>query len=147
MMKLLDIEIVTAEKTIFSGQASLIQIPGIEGELGILPSHAPIITELDPGEVLIKNEKEVLSLVLSGGFVEVFNDKVTILADAAERTNEIDIEKTKEAIEKAEKIVESKGSDIDIQKALFVIRASKAQLRVANRRRSTKSQRSRQKND
>ena len=77
-MKLLDIEIVTAEKTIFSGQASLIQIPGIEGELGILPSHAPIITELDPGEVLIKNEKEVLSLVLSGGFVEVFNDKVTI---------------------------------------------------------------------
>jgi|TARA_B100001750_G_C15118711_1_gene403896 F-type H+-transporting ATPase subunit epsilon len=138
-MKLLDIEIVTAEKTIFSGQASLIQIPGIEGELGILPSHAPIITELDPGEVLIKNEKEVLSLVLSGGFVEVFNDKVTILADAAERTNEIDIEKTKEAIEKAEKIVESKGSDIDIQKALFVIRASKAQLRVANRRRSTKS--------
>ena len=139
MMKLLDIEIVTAEKTIFSGQASLIQIPGIEGELGILPSHAPIITELDPGEVLIKNEKEVLSLVLSGGFVEVFNDKVTILADAAERTNEIDIEKTKEAIEKAEKIVESKGSDIDIQKALFVIRASKTQLRVANRRRSTKS--------
>ena len=139
MMKLLDIEIVTAEKTIFSGQASLIQIPGIEGELGILPSHAPIITELDPGEVLIKNEKEVLSLVLSGGFVEVFNDRVTILADAAERTNEIDIEKTKEAIEKAEKIVESKGSDIDIQKALFVIRASKAQLRVANRRRSTKS--------
>ena len=138
-MKLLDIEIVTAEKTIFSGQASLIQIPGIEGELGILPSHAPIITELDPGEVLIKNEKEVLSLVLSGGFVEDFNDKVTILADAAERTNEIDIEKTKEAIEKAEKIVESKGSDIDIQKALFVIRASKAQLRVANRRRSTKS--------
>ena len=138
-MKLLDIEIVTAEKTIFSGQASLIQIPGIEGELGILPSHAPIITELDPGEVLIKNEKEGLSLVLSGGFVEVFNDKVTILADAAERTNEIDIEKTKEAIEKAEKIVESKGSDIDIQKALFVIRASKAQLRVANRRRSTKS--------
>ena len=139
MMKLLDIEIVTAEKTIFSGHASLIQIPGIEGELGILPSHAPIITELDPGEVLIKNEKEVLSLVLSGGFVEVFNDKVTILADAAERTNEIDIEKTKEAIEKAEKIVESKGSDIDIQKALFVIRASKTQLRVANRRRSTKS--------
>ena len=138
-MKLLDIEIVTAEKTIFSGQASLIQIPGIEGELGILPSHAPIITELAPGEVLIKNEKEVLSLVLSGGFVEVFNDKVTILADAAERTNEIDIEKTKEAIEKAEKIVESKGSDIDIQKALFVIRASKTQLRVANRRRSTKS--------
>ena len=138
-MKLLDIEIVTAEKTIFSGQASLIQIPGIEGELGILPSHAPIITELDPGEVLIKNEKEVLSLVLSGGFVEVFNDKVTILADAAERTNEIDIEKTNEAIEKAEKIVESKGSDIDIQKALFVIRASKTQLRVANRRRSTKS--------
>ena len=138
-MKLLDIEIVTAEKTIFSGQASLIQIPGIEGELGILPSHAPIITELDPGEVLIKNEKEVLSLVLSGGFVEVFNDKVTILADAAERTNEIDIEKTKEAIEKAEKIVESKGSDIDIQKALFVIRASKTQLRIANRRRSTKS--------
>ena len=139
MIKLLDIEIVTAEKTIFSCQACLIQIPGIEGELGILPSHAPIITELDPGEVLIKNEKEVLSLVLSGGFVEVFNDKVTILADAAERTNEIDIEKTKEAIEKAEKIVESKGSDIDIQKALFVIRASKTQLRVANRRRATKS--------
>lgn len=137
-MKLLDVEIVTAEKTIFSGQASLIIVPGIEGELGILSSHAPIITELDPGEVLIRNEQEELSLVLSGGFVEVFNDKVTILADAAERTNEINIEKAKEAIQKAEKIVDSKGSDIDIQKALFVIRASKAQLRIANRRRTSK---------
>ena len=137
-MKLLDVEIVTAEKTIFSGQASLILVPGIEGELGILSSHAPIITELDPGEVLIRNEQEELSLVLSGGFVEVFNDKVTILADAAERTNEINIEKAKEAIQKAEKIVDSKGSDIDIQKALFVIRASKAQLRIANRRRTNK---------
>ena len=137
-MKLLDVEIVTAEKTIFSGQASLILVPGIEGELGILSSHAPIITELDPGEVLIRNEQEELSLVLSGGFVEVFNDKVTILADAAERTNEINIEKAKEAIQKAEKIVDSKGSDIDIQKALFVIRASKAQLRIANRRRTSK---------
>ena len=137
-MKLLDVEIVTAEKTIFSGQASLILVPGIEGELGILSSHAPIITELDPGEVLIRNEQEELSLVLSGGFLEVFNDKVTILADAAERTNEINIEKAKEAIQKAEKIVDSKGSDIDIQKALFVIRASKAQLRIANRRRTSK---------
>ena len=139
MMKLLDVEIVTAEKTIFSGQASLILVPGIEGELGILSSHAPIITELYPGEVLIRNEQEEeLSLVLSGGFVEVFNNKVTILADAAERTNEINIEKAKEAIQKAEEIVDSKGSDIDIQKALFVIRASKAQLRVTNRRRSSK---------
>ena len=137
-MKLLDVEIVTAEKTIFSGQASLILVPGIEGELGILSSHAPIITELNSGEVLIRNEQEELSLVLSGGFVEVFNDKVTILADAAERTNEINIEKAKEAIQKAEKIVDSKGSDIDIQKALFVIRASKAQLRIANRRRTSK---------
>ena len=137
-MKLLDVEIVTAEKTIFSGQASLILVPGIEGELGILSSHAPIITELYPGEVLIRNEQEELSLVLSGGFLEVFNDKVTILADAAERTNEINIEKAKEAIQKAEKIVDSKGSDIDIQKALFVIRASKAQLRIANRRRTSK---------
>lgn len=138
-MKLLNVEIVTAEKTIFSGQASLILVPGIEGELGILSSHAPIITELDPGEVLIRNEQEELSLVLSGGFVEVFNDKVTILADAAERTNEINIEKAKEAIQKAEKIVDSKGSDIDIQKALFVIRASKAQLRIANRRTSKRT--------
>ncbi len=138
-MKLLDVEIVTAEKTIFSGQASLILVPGIEGELGILTSHAPIITELYPGEVLIRNEQEELSLVLSGGFVEVFNDKVTILADAAERTNEINIEKAKEAIQKAEKIVDSKGSDIDIQKALFVIRASKAQLRIANRRTSKRT--------
>ena len=137
-MKLLDVEIVTAEKTIFSGQASLILVPGIEGELGILSSHAPLITELDSGEILIRNEQEELSLVLSGGFVEVFNDKVTILADAAERTNEINIEKTKEAIQKAEEIVDSKGSDIDIQKALFVIRASKVQLRIANRRRSSK---------
>ena len=136
-MKLLDVEIVTAEKTIFSGQASLILVPGIEGELGILSSHAPLITELDSGEILIRNEQEELSLVLSGGFVEVFNDKVTILADAAERTNEINIETTKEAIQKAEEIVDSKGSDIDIQKALFVIRASKAQLRVTNRRRSS----------
>ena len=121
-MKLLQVEIVTAEKTIFSGEAKLVQIPGIEGELGILPSHAPIITELDSGEV----------------FLEVLNNKVTILADAAERTTEIDIERAKEAIKRAEESVNSKGADIDIQKALSVLRTSKARLRVANRRRSVR---------
>ena len=68
-MKLLDVEIVTAEKTIFSGQASLILVPGIEGELGILSSHAPIITELDPGEVLIRNKQSIrVSYSQSPGF-------------------------------------------------------------------------------
>ena len=137
-MKLLQVEIVTAEKTIFSGEAKLVQIPGIEGELGILPSHAPIITELDSGEVLIEKDQDVLSLILSGGFLEVLNNKVTILADAAERTTEIDIERAKEAIKRAEESVNSKGADIDIQKALSVLRTSKARLRVANRRRSVR---------
>ena len=139
-MELLQIDIVTAEKTIFSGKARLLQIPGIEGEMGILPSHAPIITELDSGEILIEKDQEVISLILSGGFLEVLNNKVTILADAAERTNEIDIERAKDAIKKAEESVNSKDTNIDIEKALSVLKTSKIRLKVANRRRSSRKQ-------
>jgi F-type H+-transporting ATPase subunit epsilon len=87
----LKLEIVTAEHLTFSGDVNAVIAPGIEGQLGILPNHAPLMTMLQPGELLIKKDGEELYLAITGGFLEVRPDKVIILADACERCEEIDI--------------------------------------------------------
>ena len=88
-MATLRLEIVTAEGTVFADDVSEVVAWGIEGQLGILPHHAPLMTMLQPGDLLIKKDDEEHYLVISGGFLEVRPDKVIILADACERAGEI----------------------------------------------------------
>ena len=85
------LDIVTAERTVFSEDVDAVTAQGVEGQLGILPHHIPLMTMLQPGELRIKKGEEEVSIAISGGFLEVRPDRIVVLADAAERAEEIDI--------------------------------------------------------
>ena len=86
-------EILTAERRVYSDEVDMVVAPGQLGELGILPNHAPLLTPLQPGELRIKKGSDEVVIAVSGGFLEMFQDQLTILADAAERAEEIDVER------------------------------------------------------
>src|SRR5271167_1250634 len=96
------LEIVTPEKKVVDTMAEEMQIPGKNGYLGILPGHAPLITELAVGEITFKEDSGEQRLAVAWGFAEVLPDKVTILAESAERPSEIDVARAREAKERAE---------------------------------------------
>ncbi len=129
------LEIVTAERVVYSEDVSVLVAPGGAGELGILPSHAPLLTTLAPGEIRVTKDGEDTYMAVSGGFLEVIGNRVTILADTAEQADEIDIERAEAALERAEERVASAASDQDLERALASMRKSTARLGVARRRR------------
>lgn len=122
--------IVTAEKIFYEDEVSSIIAPGIEGYLGVLTDHAPLITSLVPGKLTVKNSdtKEVI-LAISGGFLEVLKNKVIVLADAVEFGKDIDLERAKRALERAKQRLRSGEKDIDIPRALAAFK--RAQNRIA----------------
>jgi F-type H+-transporting ATPase subunit epsilon len=129
-------DIVTAERLVFSEDADIVIVPGIEGEMGILPHHAPIMTMINPGEVLIRKGAEEYYLAVSGGFLEVKPDHVTILADAAERADEIDIARAEAAKQRAqEKLASRTVAEVDSANAEAALRRALARLKVAEKRR------------
>jgi F-type H+-transporting ATPase subunit epsilon len=130
------IDIVTAERLVFSEDADIIIVPGVEGEMGILPHHAPIMTMIKPGEVLVRKGTEEYSLAVSGGFLEVKPDHITVLADAAERADEIDIARAEAAKKRAEERLTGKtATEIDGANAEAALRRALARLKVAEKRR------------
>lgn len=130
-MSKLRLEIVTAEGQTFSGDANAVIAPGMEGQLGILPHHAPLMTILQSGELIIKKDGEELYFVVTGGFLEVRPDKVIILADACERCEEIDIARAEAAKKRAEERLKSKSPDIDHARAEAALRRSLIRLKAA----------------
>ena len=134
-MATLKLEIVTAERQIFTGDANVIVAPGIEGQLGILPHHAPLMTILQPGELLIRKDSEETYMAVTGGFLEVRPDKVVVLADACERADEIDIARAEEAKQRAEQRLHAPSVEVDAARAEAALRRSLTRLRVAERRR------------
>lgn len=134
------IDIVTAERLVFSEDADIVIVPGIEGDMGILPHHAPIMTMIKPGEVLIRKGTEEYSLAVSGGFLEVKPDHITILADAAERADEIDIARAEAAKKRAEERLTGKtAAEIDSANAEAALRRALARLKVAEKRRQRRT--------
>ncbi len=129
------VEIITAEQVVYSEDVDVLVAPGIEGELGILPQHAPLMTTLQPGEVRVRKDGSEVSMVVSGGFLEVMANKVTILADAAERADEVDEARAQEAMRRAEERIQTHASDVDLERAVAALHRSQARLRVAQRRR------------
>ncbi len=123
-------DIVTQERTVFSGEVDSVNIPGSEGRMGILPNHTALLTTLGFGEVIVRKEGEEEYFAIGGGFVEVQPDRVIILADSAEYVEEIDIERALEARKRAEKVM-SEGVPEDPER-YAQIRASlqRAQIRV-----------------
>jgi F-type H+-transporting ATPase subunit epsilon len=128
------LEIVTAEKMVFSDEVSALIAWGVEGQLGILPHHAPLMTMLQPGDLMIRKEKEEEYLVISGGFLEVRPDKVIILADACERVDEIDIARAEEAKRRAQETMKAAPLTAEAASAEAALRRSLARLKVAERK-------------
>ena len=132
----LSLDIVTAERVVLSEDGfDIVVAPGIEGQLGILPRHAPLMTILDIGELRARRANEEIHMAIAGGFLEVRADRVTILADAAERSEEIDIARAEAARRRAEEAMSTRRVDIDVAAVLAAARRSDVRIRVAQRRR------------
>ncbi len=109
------LSIVTPEKVVFEGQVVSLLVPGMEGYLGILSNHAPLITALQPGRIEFQDDQDKIQIFsVSGGFVEVSGNKATLLADTAEHCQEIDIDRAQTALEKALKALQDKDKAGDI---------------------------------
>ncbi|HZQ35514.1 MAG TPA: F0F1 ATP synthase subunit epsilon [Dehalococcoidia bacterium] len=132
----LSLDIVTAEREVLSADGfDIIVAPGIEGELGILPRHAPLMTILETGELRARRGNEEIDLFVAGGFLEVRDDRVTILADSAERSEEIDIARAEAARRRAEEAMANRQADIDVAAVFAAARRAEVRIRVAERRR------------
>ena len=132
------LDIVTAERVVFSDDVDVVVAPGVEGQLGILPHHSPLMTMLMPGELLVRKGGEEFSLAISGGFLEVRPDRIIILADAAERAGEIDVARAEEAKRRAEELLSHRPPEVDMVQAEAALRRSLARLKVVERRRKRK---------
>jgi F-type H+-transporting ATPase subunit epsilon len=136
-------EIVTAERTVFEDDVDMVVAPGIEGQLGILPKHAHMMTALTYGELVLHRQglpDEYIAI--GGGFMEVGPDHVTILADSAERAEEIDIAQAEEARRRAEEtMAQKRREDVDFARAEAALRRSVIRLKVARRRRRPRGRR------
>jgi F-type H+-transporting ATPase subunit epsilon len=125
------LEIVTPEKKVVDTSAAEIQIPGKNGYLGILPGHAPLITELAVGEITFRSGAEEQRLAVAWGFAEVLPDKVTILAESAERPAEIHVGRAREAKERAEQRLTSGDANVDVERSLNALHKAETRLEVA----------------
>lgn len=125
------LSIVTPEKTFYEEEVSSLVAPGIEGYLGILTDHAPLITALVPGKITVKNSSDAETVMaVSGGFLEVLKNKVVILADAVEFAKDVDLERAKKALERARQRIKSKEKDIDIPRAIAALKRAQNRITV-----------------
>jgi F-type H+-transporting ATPase subunit epsilon len=131
----LTVEIVTAERVVYSAEGiDEVVAPGSEGEFAVLPQHAAFITTLDAGELRLVRSGESEVMAITGGFFEVRNDRVVILADAAERVEEIDIARAEAARRRAEEALLERRELADLVQVEAALRRALARLRVAERR-------------
>jgi F-type H+-transporting ATPase subunit epsilon len=138
MADVIELVIVTPEKQLLREKAIDVQMPGENGYLGILPGHAPLMTELGIGELSYHDTsgKESTHLAIIRGFAEVLPDRVTILAETAERAEEIDLQRAKEALARAEKRLASNDPNIDWDRASVALQRALIRIQVATKRRS-----------
>lgn len=139
MAMTIHVDIVSAEASIFSGLAELVVAPAIQGEVGILPRHAPLLTQLREGEVRLKiSSTREESFYISGGMLEVQPYKVTVLSDTALRAHDIDEAAALEAKQRAEKMLSDKKTDFEYAKAQAELTEAMLQLRAIEKLRKLK---------
>ena len=137
-MSTIKLDVVTAERVVFSDEVDVVVAPGVEGQLGILPYHAPLMTMLQPGELLVRKGEEELCIAVSGGFLEVRPDRVIVLADAAERSEEIDVSRAEEAKRRAEERLREHAPGVDTAQVEASLRRALVRIEVVGRRRKRK---------
>ncbi|HZT08171.1 MAG TPA: F0F1 ATP synthase subunit epsilon [Chloroflexota bacterium] len=137
-MPKLTVELVTAEREVLKQEADIVIAPATDGTIGILPRHAPLVTTLNPGVMTLRNDGEEQVLSVSGGFLQVFRDRVLILADAAERSDEVDEERADAARQRAEAALREAqrrpGGSLQAEAARTALRRSLVRLDVVRRR-------------
>ncbi len=132
----LQLEIVTPERRAFTDEVDMVVVPGIDGELGILPHHTPLISALGTGELKIKQRGVEQVMLISGGFVEVRPDKVVVMADIAEHSEEIDAARATEARKQAEAQLGEARQPADVARIRASLQTALMRERIATRRRS-----------
>lgn len=129
--KMQRLEVVTPAQKLFSEDVRFVVVPGVMGELGILPDHAPLMSALKIGVMKVQQEGKTFKMAISGGFVEVRNSRVTILADSAEKAEDIDRKRAEKSKERAEKRISSKSSEIDVMRAELALQRALNRLKVS----------------
>ncbi|HVC34626.1 MAG TPA: F0F1 ATP synthase subunit epsilon [Chloroflexota bacterium] len=139
----LHLDIVTAERMVYSDDVDMVIAPGSPGELGILPRHTALVTTLQPGALRARKGSDEVTLAVGGGFLEVRDNRVLVLADTAERAEEIDVERAHAAEERARRLLEERQSavDLDLAQAEAALRRSQIRLKVARRHRAEEAPR------
>jgi F-type H+-transporting ATPase subunit epsilon len=133
----IELIIVTPQRQLLREKVASVQLPGASGQLGILPGHAPLITELGNGELSYKSSGagEPVVLAVLSGFAEVLPERVTVLAETAERPEEIDVERAKKALERAEKRLTSTDPEVDWDRATVALQRALVRIKVGELRR------------
>ncbi len=132
----LTLEIVTPDRSLVTAQVDEVQVPGAEGYFGILPGHAPLLATLQVGELWYRVGNETHYLAVAFGFVEVLPDRVTVLAQIAERAHEIDVARAEEAKKRAEERILTPQTGMDFERARVAMMKSLIRLQVASRART-----------
>jgi F-type H+-transporting ATPase subunit epsilon len=131
----IQLEIVTPERLAYSDTVDAVTLPGSEGEMGVLPHHAPLLATLGVGELRIRKGSDVEAFAIVGGFVQVRPDKVVVMAETADMASEIDLEKAQEARREAERALESGVHDgADLAVARVALQTALLRIRIAERR-------------
>ena len=137
-MSTIQVDVVSADAEVFSGQAEFVSLPGESGELGILPGHTPLITRIKPGAVRIQNGQNEELVFVAGGILEVQPNKITVLADTAIRGNDLDEDRALEAKARAEENLKENAYDVDYARAQAELSVAVAQLAALARLRHQK---------
>ena len=141
-MASLRLEIITAERIVLTEEmVDSVRVPGADGVVGILPRHAPLMTTLAPGELIMRKGEEEESFFVTGGFLEVRDNHVAVLADASERAEEIDIARAEEARHRAEEALSEKRDGAELAAAEAAMRRALIRLRLAQQARRRRGSR------
>lgn len=137
----LHLEIVTGEREVFRGEVDMINAPGGDGDMGILPKHAPVLSTLKPGVLRVKIGNDTQEFAIGGGFIDIYADRVIVLADSAERADEIDTARAQAARLRAEEMLKNPPANKeDLFRLEAAMRKSEVRLKVANRRTSRRTE-------
>src|SRR5437870_1539597 len=129
-MATLAVDIMTPERLVMQTAADAVVVPAFEGELGILPHHAPLLAQLQPGEIRLRRGDNVELFAVSGGFIEVENNRVSIFAETAEMAHEIDAERARQAAERAKAQMKTARTEVDLAEAEAALCRALARLRA-----------------
>ncbi|MGG1634727.1 F0F1 ATP synthase subunit epsilon [Paenibacillus sp. FSL A5-0031] len=127
------VEIVTPERKVYAETANMVSVTGVEGELGILPNHIPLVTPLRIAPVVIKRGNQVDVVAVNGGFIEVRKDKIVILAESAELATDINVERAEAAKQRAQQRLAAKQDQVDFRRAELALQRAMNRLHIKHK--------------